>query len=60
MTRADLNNDRGYLLGYARLMLAQARRSTKPALKSLWLNAAHNARARAEAVSAPVQGEMFS
>lgn len=61
MTRADLNNDRGYLLGYARLMMAQAHRTTGARLKSVWLTAAHNARVRAGSLTtAPSQGDLFS
>lgn len=59
MTRADHNSDPAYLLGYARLMLAQARRPGLPRVRATWLAAARNARLRAAAVSAKVQGELW-
>lgn len=60
MTRADHNSDPSYLLGYARLMLAQARRARTKRVRATWQTAARNARCRAFALSGkPDQGELW-
>jgi hypothetical protein len=58
VTRPDHNNDPAYLKGYARLMLAMARKYRGTAGAIVWIKAARDARRRASEMAGMGQGEL--